>query len=110
MSSWLVVAATPSGAPPMISPTSRPLFSSASTKQPTRSRSGCSRTRLIAATPTGPVAHCTSRRLIASPSRPSATCLDHLVDVLSVTRPDDLLVVPAAAGARQLLDEGPPFR
>src|SRR5690625_4338033 len=110
MSSRLVVAATPSGAPPMISPTSRPFFASEYTKQPTRSRSGCSRTPLIAATPTDPVAHCTTRRLIASPSCASATCLDHPVDVLSVTGPDDLLVVLADAGARQLLDEGPPFR
>ena len=52
----------------MMSPTSLPALSAECTQQPTSSRSGCSSTPLIAATPTPPVAHCTTRRPISPPA------------------------------------------
>src|SRR6476469_7627749 len=61
--STLLVAVTPNGSPSMIEPTSLPALSSECTQQPTSSRSGCSSTPLMAATP--PVAHCTTRRPIS---------------------------------------------
>src|SRR6478609_5117303 len=67
MSSMLLVAVTPSGSLPMISPTSLPALSLECTQQPASSSSGCSSTPLIAATPTEPVAHCTTRNAIAAP-------------------------------------------
>ncbi|COV02175.1 Uncharacterised protein [Mycobacterium tuberculosis] len=53
----LLVAITPNGGEPMISPTSLPLLAAECTQQPTSSSSGCCSTPLIAATPTDPVAH-----------------------------------------------------
>ncbi len=51
---------------PISSPTSLPALSGECTQHPTSSRSGCSSTPLIAATPTPPVAHCTTRRPMSS--------------------------------------------
>ena len=75
----LLVAVTPSGsvAVPMSSPTSLPALSAECTQQPTSSRSGCSSTPLMAATPTPPVAHCTTRRPISSPPRSAE--LEHVL-------------------------------
>src|SRR5258705_7357303 len=67
ISSTLFVATTPSGSMPMMSPTSLPALSAECTQQPASSRSGCSITPLMAATPTPPVAHCTTRSPISSP-------------------------------------------
>src|ERR1700739_1639321 len=53
----LLVAVTPSGDVPTISPTSLPPLASECTQQPTSSSSGWSSTPLIAAVPTDPVAH-----------------------------------------------------
>src|SRR5271168_716349 len=128
----LLVAITPRGDVPMISPTSLPFLASECTQQPTSSSSGCSSTPLIAATPTDPVAHCTTRRLMnTSPSSPADTeshfwrrnyailCLlapepsvarlDDVVGVLGVAGPDGLLVVLAHAGARNFVGKGPTF-
>ncbi len=63
----LSVAITPSGPVPTISPTSLPALAFECTQQPTSSSSGCSSTPLIAATPTDPVAHCTTRKAMAPP-------------------------------------------
>src|ERR1700756_2747445 len=70
----LLVAVTPSGDVPMISPTSLPPLASECTQQPTSSSSGWSSTPLIAAVPTDPVAHWMTRRLMlhTSPSVASA--------------------------------------
>src|SRR5258707_15378903 len=73
ISSTLFVATTPSGSMPMMSPTSLPALSAECTQQPASSRSGCSITPLMAATPTPPVAHCTTRSPISSPLYTSQT-------------------------------------
>src|ERR1700735_1474309 len=89
----------------MISPTSLPFLASECTQQPASSSSGCSSTPLIAATPTDPVAHCTTRRLIVGLG--SVSPFADLVRVFGVPAPDGLLVVLAHAGARNLIDECP---
>src|SRR5271163_4398513 len=108
ISSTLLVAVTPSGDQPMMSPTSLPCLASECTQHPASSSSGCSSMPLIAATPTDPVAHCTTRRLITA--LPSVSRFDDLVDILGIPRPDGLLVVLANAGARNLVDERPALR
>ena len=57
----LLVAATPSGSIPRISPTSTPFLLSEWTQHPTSSRSGWSRMPSMAALPTLPVAHWMTR-------------------------------------------------
>src|SRR5690606_11473279 len=120
MSSMLLVAVIPSGSAPMTSPTSRPALSGECTQQPTSSSSGCSSTPLMAAMPTPPVAHCTTRKVICqiytrcgSPEwipGGSAAEMGDLISAVGVAGPDRLLVVLADAGPRDLLDEGPAFR
>src|SRR5689334_14272321 len=68
ISSMLSVVVTPSGSVPMMSPTSLPALTFECTQQPASSSSGCSNTPLTAATPTLPVAHCTTRSPMPSPS------------------------------------------
>jgi hypothetical protein len=69
ISSMLFVAITPTGADPMISPTSLPALSAECTQQPTSSRSGCNKICPIAARPTPPVAHWITRNTMTSPRR-----------------------------------------
>src|SRR5580693_7346387 len=101
MSSMLLVAMTPSGDQPMMSPTSLPPLPSECTQHPASSSSGCSRMPLIAATPTDPVAHWTTRRLMIE--FPSVSRFADLVDIVGVPGPDGLLVVFTDAGAGNLV-------
>src|SRR6185312_9566395 len=78
---------------------------------PASSSSGWDRMPLIAATPTEPVAHWTTRRLMPLPFQSrSSPRFAYLVHVIGVPRPDRLLVVLTDAGSRNLVDERPAFR
>src|SRR4051812_4746565 len=71
----LLVAVTPSGSIPRISPTSTPLLLSEWTQHPASSRSGWSRMPSMAALPTLPVAHWMTRTSATVATR-TCSCLE----------------------------------